>query len=115
MKKLLFFASCLCLVTFCFATTLNTADYTCPPPQGVHKIGETASSISFDWNNCFCPHQTFEVYYVKDGQVSPIYSINGSAFTFSNLEAGLYQFHFRTTCAGGLSAEIIIEEDIVVS
>lgn len=115
MKKLIFFASCLCFVTFCFAIPLNTADFSCPPPQNVIKLSESSGTISFDWNDCFCSDQTFEAYYVKGGQASPIYTINGSGFTFSNLAPGVYKFHFRTTCGSGMSAEVIIEEDIVVS
>ncbi len=110
----MFIATCLFLVTFCFAATLNTADFSCPPPQNVAKISETYNSISFDWNDCFCPSQTFEVYYVKDGKASGIYPVSGSGFTFSNLSPGDYEFHFRTTCGGGVSVDVIIEEDIVI-
>lgn len=110
----MFITTCLLLVTFCFATTLNTSDFTCSPPQDVTKISETSSSVSFEWNSCFCPGQSFEVYYVKDGNTSTIYSVSSSGFNFTNLTAGTYEFHFRTVCASGSSADIIIAEDVVV-
>lgn len=109
MKNLFFVIVCVFSTVF----SLEASDVSCPAPQNVHKVSETSSSISFDWNDCFCSGQTFQVYYVKNGVPSAPVTVNSSEVDFSNLTTGTYEFHFVTTCISGTSVDVIIIEDII--
>ena len=99
--------------SFSFAINYSAFAMSCPAPQNVTKVAEDSSSISFDWNNC-CTGQYFQVYYIKDGNQSAVYSTSNSEFNFSNLTEGTYEFYFHSNCGGVLSAPIIVVDDIII-
>lgn len=114
MKKLICFSALFFALTFCFATTSTAPESSCPTPQNVTVVAKSSGSISFDWNGCDGCGQTFEVYFVINGNASATYTVSSSEISFSGLGAGTYEFHFRQVCASGTSTDYIITEEVLI-
>lgn len=113
MKKLMYFCTGILLLCLAFSTYANSVNHDgCPPPGNIILTAKTSSSVSFDWENCSCGTPAYHIYYVKNGQMGPVYLTGNSEITITGLSAGTYQFYFSTQCDGETSA-IIIEEIII--
>ena len=112
MKSSITFVLSICF-SFFIATT-STSLLECGPPQNVSTTVINAGNISFDWDDCTDGCSEYLVHYTReeDGYVSSEYSTGISAFAFTNLPAGNYDFYFTTVCESGRSAAIIVEEII---
>ena len=85
----------------------------CPPPQNVLLLSASNNSISFDWDDCGCASQIFQLHFIKNGIAGNTFQTNNSEFTFSDLDAGNYDFYFYSNCGGVLSAPIIVEDFVL--
>ena len=111
MKKLVFlFVFSLSLV----CSFANESETTCNAPDNVTTTAHSSGSISFDWDDCSGGCSGYEVRFVRlaDDYASGWFSASASDYTFSGLQAGNYEFQFRTVCEGGVSS-IIGLEDVV--
>ena len=84
----------------------------CPPPSNITVTSQTATSLSFDWDDCGCAVTEYRVYFEKDGLNSQEYSATSSDISFAGLSAGSYRFYFYTVCGGVVSSIII--DDVVL-
>ncbi len=111
MKKLVFLLAFAMTLTFSFA---NESITTCGAPTNVTATNYSSGAISFDWDDCGTTCTGYEVQFVRlsDGYKSGWLSTSNSDYTFSGLQAGNYEFQFRTVCGGGVSSIIGIEDVI---
>ncbi len=111
MKNHLKFLTVLLPLFFAF-TNPESPETTCPAPANVYVTATSPGSVSFDWDDCGCTGNGYKVKYLRqsDGYNSPEYSTSSSAFTFSGLQAGTYDFIFKTVCGGESSGFVIIED-----
>lgn len=110
MKKYLFVLGFLLPLAFAFAP-VPSIDSTCGTPQNVEKTSSTLTSITFEWD-AVGGAAGYRVYYerVEDSYTSSVTTTTSTTFTFSNLSAGTYKFHFATDCGGTVSADIVIAD-----
>lgn len=113
MKKLFSALLLTVSITIGFSFTPNYLT-TCTAPQNVAITSINGGDISFDWDNCTggCTEYKVKFYRYEDSYSSGTYLTSNSAFSFSNLPDGTYDFYFATVCDGQASSFIIIEETI---
>ena len=112
MKTLFFSFVILCIPSFGFSNTEACQILSCDAPTSLYITTQSHNSISFDWDDCGNSFTEYQIFYIKNGQTSPIYSCSKSEISFSGLSGGVYQFHFYTVCGGTVSSIII--EDIMI-
>ena len=96
---------------FSFTTSTKVLEANCPPPVNLNVLSQSSNSISFGWNHSTSAEMEYQMYYIKDGNTSPVYSTVDSGHTFSNLSSGTYHFYFYSVCTPNATS-IIIEETI---
>ena len=112
MKKIFFVSILLFSFSFGFSNSNNAEWNNCPPPSNIIVTSQTATSVSFDWDDCGCAVTEYRVYFEKDGLNSQEYSASSSDISFAGLSAGSYRFYFYTACGGTVSSIII--DDVVM-
>ncbi|MBK8566133.1 MAG: hypothetical protein IPN76_23020 [Saprospiraceae bacterium] len=103
--------------TFFGFTAANESDLTCPLTTGVFTANKSGGDISFDWNNCSGGCVQYLVKYIRrqDNYQSQEFTTGTSAYSFSNLPSGNYDFYFATDCGGGSTSGWIIIEELIIN
>ncbi len=101
------------LVSFGFSSFKN-AETTNPGLPNLHIVSQTASGVTYDWDDCGCASKIYTTKYVRvsDGYTSPEFQTSNSNFTFGNLPSGTYQFFFKVDCNGGSSGFIGADDQL---
>ncbi|MEO1258841.1 MAG: fibronectin type III domain-containing protein [Bacteroidota bacterium] len=105
-------------LSFCFTVILAEPVnllIECSAPQNVAATSINAGNISFDWDDCSggCTEYKVKYHREEDSYSSSEFTTSSSAFSFSNLPDGTYDFYFSTVCGGDASSLIIIEEIVI--
>lgn len=107
-KALLFLLAFVLPVAFAFTSPVNDS-VSCDPPGNVTKTAHTLTTISFSWDAA----SGADAYIVKYVRQSDSYSsgditVYGTSHTYTNMQAGTYDFYFSSKCGETVSEAIII-------